>query len=142
MGYTLEGLGLARPSVAHQRIARNIVINWYNMQGFEKIEAFQEGTANFKTTGEDVPDVIFVDVSTQKVVVSIEIEKHFRSKLKRKVADLLDTFKHKEVFVYDYIRELWYRCTWDKKNKEMIVEKGVSKSKELSVDFKDYLELE
>lgn len=46
MGYSLYKIGLTRPPLSHQRIARNIVINYYNRNGFGDYEAFQDGMAD------------------------------------------------------------------------------------------------
>ena len=110
MGYDLSGLGMARPALTHQRITRNIVINFYNKFGFEQIEAFQECTANTKPTCEKIPDVVFFDLHADKVVVSIELEKNWNGETIQKInQSLLRKFKHQEVFLYNYPKEKWRR---------------------------------
>ena len=74
MGYSLHKIGLARPALEHQRIARNIIINFYNEFGFSKYEAFQEGLADFNNPDGLVPDVkCFMNVDDNKVDIAIEI---------------------------------------------------------------------
>lgn len=108
MGYDLQGIGMARPAVSHQQFARNIVINFYLLTKFERIEAFQEGTANNKPTCEKVPDVTFVDIETEKVLVSVEIEKIWSSETIWKIKEsLIGRYKHQEVFLYNYRKNLW-----------------------------------
>ena len=110
MGYDLSGLGMARPALTHQRITRNIVINFCNKFGFEEIEAFQECTANTKPTCEKIPDVVFWDLHAEKVVVSIELEKYWNTEtIEKIVQSLLKKFKHKEVFLYNYVKMKWRR---------------------------------
>lgn len=119
MGYSLEGIGMARPAVSHQQIARNIVINFYLLTKFEKFEAFQEGTANNKPTCEKVPDVTFVDIKTEKVLVSVEIEKFWSGETIWKIKEsLINRYKHKEVFLYNYRKNLWRK--YYKKGKEIL----------------------
>ena len=119
MGYSLEGIGMARPAVSHQQFARNIVINFYLLTKFEKFEAFQEGTANNKPTCEKVPDITFVDIETEKVLVSVEIEKIWSGATIWKIEnELIKKYKHQEVFLYNYRKNLWRK--YYKKGKEIL----------------------
>jgi hypothetical protein len=140
MGYSLEGIGLARPAIAHQRFSRNIVINWYLLHGFKVIEAFQEGTANHKTTGQEVPDVTFVNRALDKVVVSIEIEKSFSKRLIAKIEEShLLRHKHMEAFALNYRTGKWRRYILANKQLEM---EETDFSEVLGVHLSKYLYLE
>ncbi len=61
MGYTLHDLTLSRPTVAQQRIARNIMLNYYTRHGFAHFEAFLETLSNQEDPESYVPDILFVD---------------------------------------------------------------------------------
>lgn len=139
MGYSLEGIGLARPGIAHQRFSRNIVINWYLQHGFKAVEAFQEGTANHKTTGEEVPDVTFVSRAADRVIVSIEIEKSFSKRLIAKIEEsYLLRHKHMEAFALNYKTGAWRRYTLANKQVQM---EETDYSAVLDVYFSKYLYL-
>ena len=122
MGYSLEGIGMARPSLEHQRISRNIVINYYNQTGFKTYEAFQEGNASFSDPDSLIPDVVFFSVSDSSPVVAIEIETGYNySRLyARKVVDYFAKYGMKEVFLYDYVTKKWerYSIKANKKSKK------------------------
>ena len=122
MSYDLQGIGrMARPAVSHQQISRNIVINFYLLTSFKKFEAFQEGTANNKPTCEKIPDVTFVDIETNNVLVLVEIEKVWSNETIWKIKDsLIKKYKHQEVFLYNYKKNLWRK--YYKKSKEIVFE--------------------
>ena len=136
MGYSLDGIGLARPSLRHQRIARNIVINYYNDTYFADYEAFQEGLANILDPNSLVPDVVFMQNNKIEVVIEIANHLQFKSKLlKGKVEELLSTYDIKEVFVYNYEESIW-SCY----GKELDVDEP-SYSNLLELDLDDLIEL-
>lgn len=113
MGYSLEGIGMARPSLEHQRISRNIVINYYNQTQFKTYEAFQEGNASFSDPDSLIPDVVFYSVSDSTPVVAVEIETgyNYGRLYAKKVVDYFAKYGMKEVFLYDYVLRKWERYT-------------------------------
>jgi hypothetical protein len=136
MGYSLDGIGLARPSLEHQRITRNIVINYYNYTDFDEYEAFQEGLANPLNPNSLVPDVIFM--KDDKVHIAIEIVKdnQFNSnEFKGKIKDLITIYNIHEVFVYNYEKRCWY-CFGNDLNQD-----EPSYSYLLEIDLDDLIEL-
>lgn len=114
MGYDLHKIGMARPSLEHNRIARNIVINWYRKYGFDTYEAFQEGLADLANTDGLVPDVVFYN-KAGKCIVAIEIEnnRNIKRAIRKGVEDLKRDLGIQEVFIYDYILNTWYRVQPD-----------------------------
>ncbi len=139
MGYDLHKIGMARPAVSHQRIARNIVINFYLRTSFKQFEAFQEGTANNKSTCEKIPDITFVEMETGKVLVSVEIEKIWSGATIWKIEnELIKKYKHQEVFLYNYKKNLWRK--YYKKGKEIVFEE-TAYSSVLQINLADLLML-
>lgn len=140
MGYDLDGIGMARPAMVHQRISRNIVINYYVKHGFDTIEALQESTANLKPTCEQIPDVVFVDVATNKVIVSVELDKAWLKITRVRIEEALTKYKHKEVFWYNYTRDEWERHYLYKGNFECDIMEDYSQ--QLKIHLSDYITLE
>lgn len=139
MGYDLHKIGMARPAVSHQQISRNIVINFYLQTKFKKFEAFQEGTANNKPTCEKVPDVTFLELVSEKVFVSVEIEKVWSGATIWKIEnELIKKYKHKEVFLYNYKKNEWRK--YYQKQKEIVFE-PTAQSNILSINLADLVEL-
>ncbi len=139
MGYGLEGIGMARPAILHQRISRNIVINYYVKHGFDTIEALQESTANLKPQCERIPDVVFVDVAKNKVIVSVELDKCWLKVAAARVEDAITDYKHKEVFWYNYIKDEWRRYYWLKGN--VVYDDMEDYSQQLKIHLSDYISL-
>lgn len=137
MGYILARIGLGQPSIGHQRFSRSIMINWYKRHGFKIVEAFHEGTANHKSTGEQVQDVACVSIKQERVIVSTEMEKSFSRKLIAKIEEnLLLKFKHREGFLLNYQKMQWRRYALEKKQMTMI---ETSYFAVLNADFADHL---
>jgi hypothetical protein len=136
MGYSLEGLSLMRPSLEHQRAARNIVVNYSRRNGFRDFEAFQDGMVDSSDSDGLVSDVVFLD-SYGKSVVVVEIEetRHLKYRALPKVPTLIEEYGVKEVFIFDYQKGNWVKFMG---NKELY---DVSHSSVLQIDFKEYTSL-
>lgn len=111
MGYSLSGIGMARPAILHQRIARNIVINYYLQTGFASFEAFQEGNASFSDPDSLIPDVVFYAHDSPTPLVAVEIERTalIAYRLPAKISEYLNVYGLSEVFSLDYEKGIWTR---------------------------------
>ena len=135
MGYSLHKIALMRPPLPHQRIARNIVINYFNRNSFVKYEAFQDGMAVPDDPDSHVPDVVFIENSSNKVRLVIEIvdNKNFSEKYVAYLVETLTEQKNiKEVFLYNCEQKIWQSYGAD------IDERNPAYSKLLKIDFSEY----
>ena len=106
MGYDLSGLGMARPTIQHQRLARNLMLNYYLKKGFTPYEVIQERAIQDDQDGL-VPDLSFLENGREILV--LEIEKHTKKSIAfAKAKFLFDRYKIKEVFIYIYDKDKWY----------------------------------
>ncbi len=136
MGYDLHKIGLARPSLAHQRFARNIVINWFLRTRFEVYEAFQEGLADPANPDGLVPDVIFCD-ARHKPLVAVEIERGRKMDryfyYKCSIGLCLEC-GIPEVFAFDYEGHTWYKAECRNGQERMIADMDYSEILDVHLD--------
>lgn len=137
MGYSLTGLGMARPTEQHLIITRNILINWYFEKGFSKYKVYQEPSVELDTPEKGyVPDIGFYEngLYTASVVIEVDTGADGLSEARTKVPRYLDYYEVEEVFVYDYVTDEWERYT----------QNGASLTSEsdvLGVDLADLIDL-
>ncbi len=156
MGYTLHDLALARPPIAQQRVARNLVLNYYTRHGFARFEAFQE-TLSIPTDAESyVPDVLFVDArGAAAVAVELCATKKVEQ-AKFAMVELLGCSTTEEVFVLDYQTKRWYYAARKQQRKaffdafqddgfagteDLLIQSNHSYSTVLGIDLSDYIAL-
>jgi Uma2 family endonuclease len=114
MGYDLNGLGMATPSLEHKQISRNILINFYLQYGFTQYEIYQEAAANERDPDSLVPDLMICKKGSRKPLIVVELERTKR--LKRATSKLEAYFEEygvQEVFICDYQTGLWLKYTTD-----------------------------
>jgi hypothetical protein len=156
MGYDLHKIGLSRPPIAQQRIARNIILNYYTHHGFSRYEAFQETLSDVNDPESHIPDVLFKD-KKGKPVVGIEITKTKNVEYAKFVfVELLGCTPIEEVFMLDFQQKIWYYANrkeqtadfFDKFKdygfpdwKEVKIHTGISYSEVLGIDLEEYISL-
>lgn len=96
-------IGMAQPKWQHQRIMRNIIVNYYRGAN-QKLELIP--AAEFQNEADNLaPDLLFVDGSD--TIVCIEIDHSDRLTERRRVPHLqsllADEPTLQEVFFYDYV---------------------------------------
>lgn len=136
MGYSLKGMGMARPTVQHLTATRNIVINWYLQTRFLQYEAYQEPSVELDTPESGyVPDVAFYEVNFSTASVVVEIDKGDGIDIARaKVGVYLNKYEVDEVFIYNYVTGGWERHTLNGKIQ-------TSESEVLGVYLEDLIDL-
>lgn len=137
MGYDLNGLGMARPTIQHLTTTRNIVINWYLQTGFKGYDAYQEPSADLDTPEEGyVPDVGFYEIGklSPSVIIEVDTGKKGIMQAQTKVSYYLQWYEVEEVFIYDYVTGQWERHTPNGKS-------STSESEVLGVYLEDLIDL-
>lgn len=111
------GTAIPRPAIPHQRIIRDIILNWYLRTGFHTYEALPEPGIWIELDDDDgnsnmferVPDVGFVLPGYDKVTVAIEVLKsgsYTRTELLSKREEYYK-YGMAELFIYNYMSGSW-----------------------------------
>lgn len=116
MGYSLNGLGMARPTYKHIAYNRNIILNYYLQTKFEEYEALQEPAIDLANSYDGyVPDVAFYKttknglITMPEVVIEIEKTENIEDAAMPKIKKYFEKYKCKEVFILDYESLIWYK---------------------------------
>lgn len=116
MGYSLDGLGMARPAYQHVAYNRNIILNYYLQTKFKKYQVLQEPSVDLENTYDGyVPDVAFYKVTKNglmtlpEVVIEIEKTDNIEDAAIPKVKKYIEKYGCKEVFILDYESLIWYK---------------------------------
>jgi hypothetical protein len=73
MGYSLEGLGMARPTYRHQMTITKMILNYWLITRFRHVEVLPEPPANPDDGCSRVPDLGFYKIGGRKPVVVVEV---------------------------------------------------------------------